>query len=127
MSDVNVIDFGDGGGKKLYKSLHKTDRQPLAFATGDTVKSFTISANALTHTLVVEIPTFSGAVVTAICSIENSDSKEIYASSSLSEGSTNVIATEKPLVGENTVKITLSTDPLSSGTCYVAMYLRGGN
>lgn len=128
MADVNVVPTGDGARiNKIYASLQKTPRRELAFVSGDTVKSFTINASAITHTLVVEIPSFSGATITAICSIENSDGTEIYASSSLSENSTNVIATERPLVGDNTVKITLSSDPLSSGSCYVTIYLRGSN
>lgn len=126
MADVNIKPTGDGArGKRIHMSLYKTPRRELAFVSGDTVKSFTISAWAITYQLIVEIPGFSGATVTAICSIENSDSVEIYASRSLDESSTNVIATERPLVGDNTVKVTLSGDPLSSGSCYVTMYVMG--
>lgn len=125
-ADVNVVPTGDGARiKRIHKALYKSARREVAFVSGDTVKSFTLSAWALTYSLIVEIPAFSGATVTAICSIENSDGVEIYASDSLDESSTNVIRTEKPLVGDSTVKITLSGDPLSSGSCFITLYLTG--
>lgn len=111
--------------RRLHRTLVKTDRYTLAFTSGDTVKSFTINAVALTHTIVLEMPTFSGAVVTGTLSIENSDSNEIYSNGGMAENTDHVMVTEQPLVGDNTIKVTLSTDPLSSGTCYVSMYLMG--
>jgi hypothetical protein len=125
MANVNVIQLPDGSGKWLYKTLHKTDRYALSFESGDTVKSFTINARALTHTIILEMPSFSGAVVTGTLSIENSDDNEIYSNGSLAENTIHVMTTEIPLVGDSTVKVTLSGDPLSSGICYVSMYLRG--
>jgi hypothetical protein len=128
MADVSVIPYGDGAGKKLHKSLMKTDRRALAFVSGDTVKSFTLEAWAKATRIVFEMPAFSGAVVTGIVSIENSDGKEIYASAAGAEDDTHIYSPDPaiPIVGSNTVKVTLNTDPLSSGTCYVAIYLEGG-
>lgn len=117
--------IGTDAGRYIYGDLVKIDRQSLAFATGDTVKSFTINANALTHTIILEMPTFSGAVVTGTLSIENADSNEIYTNGTMAENTDHVMATEKPLTGDNTIKVTLSTDPLSSGTAYVTVYLKG--
>lgn len=127
MADVTMVPTG-GGAKisRINQSLYKSTRRELAFISGDTVKSFTLNATAITYSLVVEIPSFSGATVTAVCSIENSDGVEIYASDALNENSVNVIKTERPLVGDSTVKITLSADPLSSGSCYVTIYVTGG-
>lgn len=128
MADITVIPHGDGAGKKLHKSLMKTNRQALAFVSGDTVKSFTLEAWAKATRIIFEMPTFSGAVVTGTVSIENSDGKEIYASAAGAESNTHVYSPDPaiPIVGSNTVKVTLNTDPLSSGTCYIAMYLEGG-
>lgn len=103
----------------------KTTRYPLVFASGTTVKSFTINANALTHTIVLKMPGFSGANPTATLSIENSDDDEIYTNGGMVESSSHVMAAEKPLIGDNTVKVTLSVDPLSDGTAYVTIYLKG--
>lgn len=127
MADVTMVPTGDGAKiNRINQSLYKSARRELAFVSGDTVKSFTLDATAITYSLVVEIPNFAGASVTAVCSIENSDGVEIYASDALDENSTNVIKTERPLVGVSTVKITLSADPLSSGSCYVTIYVTGG-
>jgi len=125
--------IGDGfetteGGLHLHEALVKTERTALAFVSGDTVKSFTLTATAKATRIVFEMPAFSGAVVTGVVSIENSDGKEIYASASGAEDDTHIYSPDPaiPIVGTNTVKATLSTDPLSSGTCYVAIYLEGG-
>jgi len=112
---------------QMFEPLTKTPRTELAFVSGDTVKSFTITATAKATLAVLEMPSFSGAVVTGTLSIENSDSVEIYSKGDMAENETHVIVTSVPLVGINTVKVTLSTDPLSSGTCYVTLYLEGGD
>ena len=126
MADVRMQrPFGANVVGYIHKTLIKTDRQSLAFSSGDTVKSFTINANALTHTFILEMPSFSGADVTATFSIENSDGIELYSESGLAENADHVMFAARPLVGDNTIKVTLSTDPLSSGTCYVSMYLTG--
>lgn len=106
----------------------KTDVESLAFVSGDTVKSFTVTGSYKVIRIILEMPTFSGAVVTGVVSIENSDGVEIYASSSASETNTHVFSPDPgvPLVGVNTVKLTLSTDPLSTGTCTVSLYLEEG-
>lgn len=125
MADIVVIPQPDGAGQKLNPNLQKTDRTALAFVSGDTVKSFTIKAWAKAIMVVFEMPVFSGAVVTGTISVENQDSKEIYSAGTKAENTVHVITTDIPIVGENTVKVTLSTDPLSSGTCYVSMYVEG--
>ena len=109
----------------LATKLAMTDRYGLAFNSGVTVKSFDLYAIALTHTIVVTMPTFSGATVTGTFSIENSYGEEIFSQGSLAESTVHVITQETPLVGKNTIKITLDTDPLSDGTVYVTMYLKG--
>jgi hypothetical protein len=127
MADVNVIPYGDGAGHKIHKSLVKTDRKALAFTSGVTVLSFTLRAWARAKMIVLEMPTFSGAVVTGTVSVENSDSKEIYSRGDMVENETHVRTVDFPIVGTNTVKVTLSTDPHSSGTCYLTIYLEGGD
>lgn len=124
----NVFETTEGG-LHLHEALVKTERTALAFVSGDTVKSFTFTATAKATRIIFEMPAFSGAVVTGVVSIENSDGKEIYASAAGAESNTHVYSPDPavPIVGTNTVKVTLSTNPLSSGTCYVAMYLEGGN
>lgn len=112
-----IVDPGSG--------LTKTYRVPLAFVSGDTVKSFVVDANALTHTIILEMPSFSGAVVTGTLSVENADGNEIYTNGGMVENDTHVMFAERPLVSSNTVKVTLSTDPSSNGTAYVSMYLKG--
>ena len=124
-SDIVVYAPQDGAGKKLHKSLIKTARTSLAFTTGKTVLFFTIQAWANLKMIVFEMPTFTGAVVTGTVSIENSDSKEIYSKGLMAEAITHVRTVDIPLTGQNTVKVTLSTDPLSTGTCYVTLYVEG--
>ena len=106
----------------------KTTPESLAFLTGDTLKSFTVTGNYKVTRIILVMPTFSGAVVTGVLSIENSDSVEIYSSSAASETNTHVYSPDPgvPLVGVNTFKLTLSTDPLSSGTPTVSLYLEEG-
>ena len=106
-------------------TLHMTPRTELAFVSGDTVKSQEIRANALVNRIVLEVPAFSGAVVTATLSIENPDGVEIYSKGSLVEDEDHVIITEVPIIGDNTFKVTLDTDPLSSGDCYLSVYMKG--
>lgn len=125
MADINMLVFGDGAGKKIHKKLYKTNRYSLAFASGTTEKSFTINATAKTILIILETPVFSGDVVTMTLTVENSDGTEIYKNESMVEDETHNMVTTTPLVGDNTVKVTASTDPLSSGTCYVTMYMEG--
>jgi len=130
MADVEARrPIGNDAGRYIHGNLIKTGRKALVFASGDTVKSFTINANALTHSIIFEMPTFSGAAVTGTFSIENSDGKELYSNGGVAEGAVDMKfpedSIERPLVGDNTVKVTLSTDPLSDGTVYVTMYLQG--
>ncbi|MCK4814688.1 hypothetical protein KA005_02870 [bacterium] len=106
-------------------TLHMIPRTELAFVSGETVKSQVIRANALVNRIVLTLPAFSGATVTATLSIENPDGEEIYSKGSLVEDESHVIITEVPIIGDNTFKITLDTDPLSSGTCYLTVYVRG--
>ena len=106
-------------------TIEMVPRTAIAFESGDTVKSQVINTNALTNRIVLTMPTFSGAVVTATLSIENSDGEEIYSKGGLVESGTHVMITEVELVGDNTFKVTLSTDPLSSGICYLSVYLKG--
>jgi len=127
MADQLVIPIGDGAGKKIHDSLYQTARKSLAIVSGTTVYSYTIEATGHAERIVLEMPTISGATCTAKLTIENSDTKEIYESPStvMAENDTHVMVTSVPLVGTNTVKLTLSTNPLSSATAYVSIYLEG--
>jgi len=127
MADIIVYPKPDGGAKKIHNSLYQTGRESLSIVSGTTVYSFTIDATGHAERIVLEMPTISGATCTAKLTIENKDSKEIYKSPStvMIENETHVMVTSVPLVGENTVKLTLSTDPLSSATAYVSIYLHG--
>ena len=127
MADQLVIPIGDGAGKKIHDSLYQTARKSLAIVSGTTVYPYTIEATGHAERIVLEMPTIADAVCTAKLTIENRDSKEIYESPStvMAENDTHVMITSVPLVGTNTVKLTLSTDPLSSATAYVSIYLEG--
>ena len=114
MADVNAYPTGDGGAKRVHKTIQKADPQTISIASDKTVGNFTICAWALTHTIVVVLPDWTNSV-TATLSIENDDSNEIYSVASLAKDSTHVIAVEKPLVGTNTVIITLSGVPGGTG------------
>ena len=110
------------------KASAKSSKEELVFATGETVKSFTIVGTHRVNRIILEMPVFAGAVVMGVLTIENEDGVEIYASADASEDNTHVYSPDKgiPLVGINTVKLTLSTDPLSSGTCSVTLYSEEG-
>jgi hypothetical protein len=95
-------------------SLEKVPENSQTFGTTGKVKSYSLSATAFTHTIVVVIPDFTNDVTTVL-SIENADDHEIYASGSLAKNTTHVLAAEKPLVGNNTIKLTLSGD--AGGSC----------
>ena len=124
-SDITIIPLPDGAAKKIDKDLYETDRTELAFVLGITVKSFTVKAWAKLCMIVLEIPAFTGANPTGTLSIENADGVEIYSKGDMAEDETHVRTVNVPLVGENTVKVTLSTNPLSSGDCYVTLYAGG--
>ena len=111
-------------GSRLSEEISKTERTALAFDSGVTVKSFTLTATAKATRIILEMPSFSATVV-GVVSIENSDGVEIYESAACDESNTHIIAPDPvvPIVGTNTIKITLDTNPLSSGTVYVTIYL----
>lgn len=126
MSDIVLKPVPDGSLLKIDPTLHETPRYPLAFVSGDTVKSFTIRASGKIAHIVLTMPSFSGAVVTAKLTIDNDHDEEIYESTSttMAENEIHVINPfHKHLFGESTVKVTLSADPLSSGICYVTMLI----
>ena len=106
-------------------TLDKISKTEIAFVSGEIVKSVTINANALTNRLVLIVPTFSGAVVTAMLTIEDSDGAEIFRQAGLVEAETHVMIDEVELIGDNVFKVTLSVDPESSGSCYLSGYLKG--
>lgn len=112
----------------IKKDLEKTDENTQTFGITGTTKTYTIYANALTHTLIVVIPDYSNTITTTI-TIDNADSNEIYNSTGLTQNTTHVIAVEKPLVGLNTITITLEGNAGgSAGTTYdvdTTLYLQG--
>lgn len=116
-------------GLHLHDKLVKTERTAMSIVSGTTVYSFTINATANLKRILLEMPAISGASPTAKLTIENSDSKEIYESPStvMVKDDDHVMITNVPLVGTNTVKLTLSTNPLSSAIAYVTIYLEGGS
>jgi len=125
MADIDLIPMGDGGAKKIHKSLYMTVPQTVSIAADGTVGSFTIRAYALTHTIILKLPNWSEAV-TATISIENSNGDEIYSNDSLAKNTTHVISAVKPLVETNTVKITLSGVPGGTGgDTTTTLYLTG--
>ena len=75
------------------------------------------------------MPVFDADTVTGVVSIENSDGKEIYASASGGESDTHVYSPDPaiPIVGTNTVKVTINKAAgTGGGICYVVIYLEGG-
>jgi len=127
MADVTIIPLGDGGAKKINKSLYMAPRQTISIVSGTTVYSFTIEANGLATRIILVMPALSGAVVTGVVTIENVNSEVIYESAACAENDTHILAPDPgvPIVGTNTVKLTCSTDPLSSGTGYITLYMEG--
>lgn len=106
--------------------LSKTDKTAIEFESGDTIKSIEISARAIVSQIVFTMPSFSGAAVTGTLSIENEDGDEIFSQAGLTEDETHVVIFNMlQISGVNIFKVTLSTDPLSSGTCYISMSCRG--
>jgi hypothetical protein len=91
----------------IMKSLEKTSEQTLSFDADDLTKTFTITANALTHTIIVDTDDFTNASNTVI-TITNSDSRVIYTSGNCAENATTILSTETPIVGTNTVTATVS-------------------
>jgi len=90
----------------IMRNLEKTIENTQSFDADDLTKSWTLTANALTHTIVVDIDDFTNAETTVL-TITNSDSHIIYTSSALNENTLNIIAAEVPLVGANTVTLTV--------------------
>lgn len=124
-ADIVIGSRSSGAGTKLHKTLVMTDRTALAFTASSTENSFTINANAFTHTIILETPDFTNAV-TSTLSIENSNSVELYSESGLAENTDHIMFAKRPLVGDNTVKVTLSgVAGGSGGTAYVTLYLTG--
>ena len=126
MADINTVAPSDGGAKKIHSSLCMTTPKTVAIAADATVGSFTINATALTHTIVLKIPTYTN-VETATISIENSNGDEIYSNGTLAKFTTHIIAVSKPLVGDNTVKITLSGVPGDAIEPETTFYLVGAS
>lgn len=126
--------LGDGlettdEGLHLHDNLVKTARTALTFAATGLVQSFTIKASALAVRIIFEMPAFAADTVTGVVSIENSDGKEIYASSAGGESDTHVYSPDPPvpIVGTNTVKVTINKAAGGSGgICYATIYLSGG-
>ena len=114
MSDINMISMDDGAGNRIHKSLYLTIPQTEAIGAAATVASFTIEAWALTHTIVLTLPDWTNTV-SATLSIENVNGDELYSNGTLAQNATHVMATSTPLIGINTVKITLSGVPGGTG------------
>lgn len=108
----------------LMTRLAKTNEHSEIFLAAEQIRSYTLYANALTHTLVVVLPTFTTAA-TAVISVENSDGNEIYATSSLTEGGTHVVAIEKPFIGKHKIIITLNAASGGTHTVKITWYLQG--
>jgi len=112
--DITTLPSGDGGAKRIHKTVEMITPYTEAISAAATVGSFTIRAWAFTHTIVLTLPAWTNDV-TATFSIENSNDDEIYSNAALARGTTHIMAVEKPLVGKNTVKITLSGVPGTGG------------
>jgi len=109
----------------IMRTLEKTIEDTQSFAATGTTKSWTLTANALTHTIIVDVPDFTNGI-TVTLSITNSDSHEIYASAALAENTLHVIKAEVPLVGANTILLTLSgVAGGSGGDVKTTFYLQG--
>lgn len=84
--------------------------QTLSFDEDDTVKSFDIDGRGLIHTIVMTVPNFTN-VVTATLTVTNQDGVEIYNSTAKAKNATYALTQlwdKVPIVGFNTVKVTLS-------------------
>ena len=120
------------GGLHLHDNLVKTAETSLVIGAAELTHTtlFTITASALTHTLVVVLPNWTNAV-TCKATIANSDGEDIYESEDLVRNGTRVCnitgANERPIVGTNTITLTLSGVPGGAGgTAKVALYIKGG-
>ena len=131
MAGTRIV--GDGfnatnGGLILHDALVYGDRTLVTIVSGTTAYTVgTITASANCTRILFEMPSLSGAVVTGVISIENPEGTVIYESAACAENDTHIIAPDPaiPIVGTNTIKLTLSTDPLSGGLGYVTPYLEG--
>ena len=128
-STITMYPLPDGGAKKINDKLYMAPRQSISIVSGTTVYSFTIDATANVPKILLTMPALSGAVVTGVVSIENVNGDPAYASSACAENDDYILSPDNkvPLVGTSTVKLTLSTDPLSTGTATITLYLEGGN
>jgi len=131
MAGTRVVGVGfntTDDGLILHNELVYRDRTAISIVGGTTVYTVgTIHASAKCIRIIFEMPSLTGAVVTGVVTIENQDGIVIYESSACAEDDTHIIAPDPavPIVGTNTVKVTLSADPLSSGTGYITTYLEG--
>ena len=116
-------------GLQLHGKLLKTERTEVLIDTGTLIYTVrTIKANANVTRIIVVMPSLTADDVTAILSITNSDGDVIYESYACDENGVNIIAPNPavPLVGTNTIILTLNKDSGGSGTAYASIYLEGG-
>ena len=127
MADITMYPLPDGGAKKIHNSLYMPARQTISIVSGTTVYSFTIDATANVPKILLTMPALSGAVVTGVVSIENANGDPVYQSSACAENDDYIFSPDNkvPIVGTSTVKLTLITDPLSTGTATITLYLEG--
>jgi len=125
---------GDGfnttdGGLILHDELVYGDRTLIPIVDGTlayTVGTLKISAKCTR--ILLEMPALVGSAVTGVLTIENPDGVVIYESAACGESDTHIISPDPaiPMVGTNTVKLTLSTDPLgTTASAYFTPYLEG--
>jgi len=132
MAGTRVL--GDGWettdeGLHLHDKLAKTKRTTVAIVTGTLIYTVqTIKVNANATRILLEMPALAGDTVTADLKITNSDGVPVYeTSSAVGENDTHILPLDPvvPLVGTNTVVLTLTKDSGGSGEAAVTIYVEG--
>lgn len=106
--------------------LKKELRTALTFATADTVKSITTTANGFLRFLIVELPNFTTAA-TAVLTVVNSDGLTVYTSAALAENTQhNLVINDGYVPMGGSVMFTLTLNDVAGGahTAYLTAYVR---
>ena len=116
-------------GLHLHDKLVKTKKTEVSITASVLIYTvLTIKASANLTRIMLVMPELNANTVTAVISITNSDGIVIYESSACGESDTHIITPDPavPLVGTNTVILTMDKAPGGTGTASVVLYLEGG-
>lgn len=116
-----TLDRRTGVDNKVFRTPTKT----VSFLATDLQKTFTLDANGLLHTLILDLPLWADNSALTTLTIEDGEGYELFNSTGKACDSKYIITnttTLVPLAGISTVKITLDKLPQSAGDVKVAIY-----